>query len=111
MSSAMKLGSVGGGDPFEKVKGLISDMLATLENEAAADASHKQYCDTELSEANAKHDDRTAESGKLSTKIAQAKAASAKLKQQVAGLQNELAAGAKAKAEAQQHRAAEKASY
>merc|ERR1719272_796207 len=31
MSSAMKLGSVGGGDPFEKVKGLLTDMLATLE--------------------------------------------------------------------------------
>merc|ERR1719408_911984 len=81
MSSAMKLGAAAGEDPFAKVKGLITDMIATLEEDAEADASHKAYCDKEMSEANAKKDDLTAESEKLSTKIDQSKAASAKLKE------------------------------
>merc|ERR1719413_112237 len=111
MSSAMKLGAAAGEDPFSKVKGLITDMIATLEAEAEEDASQKAYCDKEMSEATAKKDDLTAESDKLSTKIAQDKAASAKLKEEVATLQKELADMAKAKAEADQLRAEEKAAY
>lgn len=111
MSSAMRLGTAAGEDPFAKVKGLISDMIATLESEAEGDASHKAYCDKELSEANDKRDDLTAESNKLNTKINQAKSASAKLKEEVATLQGELAGMAKAKAEADKLRAEEKAAY
>jgi len=111
MSSAIRLGSADGEDPFAKVKGLIQDMVATLESEAEEDASQKAYCDKETAEATAKKDDLTAESDKLSTKIAQDKAASAKLKEEVATLQNELAGMAKAKAEADKLRADEKAAY
>jgi len=111
MSSAMKLGSAVGADPFAKVKGLITDMLATLEDEAASEASHKAYCDKELAAATAKKEDLTAESNALSTKIAQATSGSAKLKEQVAALQNELAGMAKARASAQQLRTSEKATY
>jgi len=110
MSSAIKLGG-GSADVFGKVKGLISDMIATLESEAEEDATQKAYCDKEMSEATAKKDDLTAESDKLSTKIAQDKAASAKLKEQVATLQEELAGMAKAKAEADQIRATENADF
>merc|ERR1712139_524238 len=92
MSSTIRLGAAAGEDPFAKVKGLITDMIATLESEA-------------------KEDDLTAESDKLSTKIAQDKAASAKLKEEVATLQQELADMAKAKAEADQLRAEEKGAF
>jgi hypothetical protein len=111
ISSAMRLGAAAGEDPFAKVKGLITDMIATLESEAEEDASQKAYCDKEMSEANAKKDDLTAESNKLSTKIDQDKAASAKLKEEVATLQNELANMAKSKAEADKLRTEEKAAY
>merc|ERR1719214_217387 len=107
----MKLGAAAGEDPFAKVKGLITDMIATLESEAEEDASQKAYCDKEISEATAKKDDLTAESDKLSTKIAQDKAASAKLKEEVATLQSELASMAKAKAAADELRAEENAAY
>jgi chromosome segregation ATPase len=107
----MKLGVAAGEDPFAKVKSLITDMIATLESDAEADASHKAYCDKETSEATAKKDDLTAESDKLSTKIAQDKAASAKLKEEVATLQSELASMAKAKSEADKLRSEEKAAY
>jgi len=111
MSSAMRLGAAAGEDPFAKVKGLITDMIATLEAEAEEDASQKAFCDKEMSEATAKKEDLTAESDKLSTKIDQNKAASAKLKEEVATLQSELAAMAKAKGEADKLRAEEKAAY
>merc|ERR1740120_582437 len=54
MSTAMK-SSRAGDDPFAKIKGLIADMISRLESEADADASHKAYCDKELSESNVKH--------------------------------------------------------
>merc|ERR1719182_310856 len=111
MASAMRLGAAAGEDPFAKVKGLINDMIATLESEAEEDASQKAYCDKEMSETTAKKDELTADSDKLSTKIDQDKAASAKLKEEVATLQKELASMAKAKAEADQLRSEEKASF
>merc|ERR1719437_214973 len=107
MSSAMRLADASGSDPFAKVKGLITDMISTLESEAEEDASQKAYCDKEMSETNAKKDDLTAESDKLSTKIAQDKASSAKLREEVATLQKELADMASAKAQADELRAEE----
>merc|ERR1719436_253808 len=47
--------------PFAKVKTLISDMIAKLESEAEADATHKAYCDKELAETNEKKADKEAE--------------------------------------------------
>jgi hypothetical protein len=107
MSSAMRFGS----DPFAKVKGLISDMVARLEEEAAADATEKAYCDKELSETNAKKDDKDAEIEKLSTKIDQMSAKSAQLKEQVAALQNALAEIAKSQAEMDKLRSEEHTAY
>jgi DNA repair exonuclease SbcCD ATPase subunit len=111
MSSAIRLGTAAGDDPFAKVEGLIKDMIATLEAEAAEDASHKAYCDKELGETNAKKADLTAASDKLSTKIAQDSAASTKLKEEVATLQKDLAEMAAALAEATKVREEEKAAY
>ena len=41
MSSAMRLGTAAGEDPFEKIKALVSDMISTLESEAEEDATQK----------------------------------------------------------------------
>merc|ERR1712129_295395 len=88
-----------GADPFLKIKGLITDMIARLETEAGQDATKKAYCDKELSETSTKKQEKTAEIEKLSTRIDRASAKSAELKAQVATLQNELAklAGSQAK--------------
>jgi hypothetical protein len=111
MSSAMRLGVAAGEDPFAKVKSLITDMLATLEADGEADASHKAYCDKEMAATTAKKDELTTESDKLSTSIDQKKAASAKLKEESATLQTELAGMAKARAEAESLRSQEKADF
>merc|ERR1719215_1114469 len=107
LSTAMKSNQ----DPFEKVKGLISDMIARLESEADADASHKAYCDKELGETNVKHADKTAEIEKMTTFIDQSNARSAQLKEEVARLQKELAELASAQAEMDKLRNQEHTDY
>merc|ERR1712019_83064 len=102
MDAAIRASS---GDPFTKVKGLIQDMIETLEKEAEADATEKAFCDKELAETNAKKDDKTAEIEKLTADIDQRKARSAKLRDEIATLQGELAALAKSQAEMDKIRA------
>jgi len=73
------------------VKGLITDMIERLQSEASADASHKAYCDKELSESAQKQEEKDAEIAKLSVKIDQMVARSAQLNEEVAALQKNLA--------------------
>merc|ERR1719264_2279567 len=87
LEMTVRTSSAQGSDPFAKVKGLISDMIASLEEAADADATEKAYCDKELAETRAKKEDKTAEIEKLTTKIDQMSTRSAKLKEEVAGLQ------------------------
>merc|ERR1712085_170949 len=98
-------------DPFGKVKDLISQMIEKLENQAGADATEKAYCDKELRESNEKKADKTAEIEKQSTRIDQAAAKSAKLKQEVATLESELSKLAKSQAEMDKLRGEEKAAF
>jgi len=98
-------------DPFGKVKGLITDMIAKLEAQAGADATKKAYCDKELRESKEKKADKSAEIETQTTRIDQAAAKSAKLKEEVATLENELSKLAKGQAEMDKLRGEEKASF
>merc|ERR1719497_74232 len=98
-------------DPFAKVKGLISDMIESLEEAADADATEKAFCDKELAETRAKKADKTAEIEKLTTKIDQMSTRSAKLKEEVAALQKALADLMSAQAEMDQLREKESEAY
>merc|ERR1719210_2081383 len=70
-------------NPFAKIKGLISDMIAKLEQEAGADATKKAYCDKELSETHVKKADKSDEIEKLSTSSDKMAAKSAQLKGEI----------------------------
>jgi len=111
MASVMRFGSSNGEDPFAKVKALISDMIERLEGDAQADASHKAYCDKETGETISKKQEKEALVDHLSTKIDSMKASSAQLKEEIAGLQKDLAEIASSSAEATALRRKEKAQY
>merc|ERR1719399_1399307 len=91
MAAAIRFGAKDGDDPFAKVKGLIADMIQRLMDQLAAEATHKAWCDKEFAETNAKKDEKEADLAKLNMKIDAATARSAKLKEEVAQLQKELA--------------------
>jgi chromosome segregation ATPase len=82
-------------DPFVKIRGMIEDMVSKLEEQMSSEAQEKAYCDEELSKTKAKKSDLESTVGKLSNKIDTASAHSAELKEDVAILQEELAALAK----------------
>jgi len=110
-AAVMSAGSLAGEDPFAKVKGLIADMVERLEEDASADASHKAYCDKETAEATTKKGEKESEIEKLTTKIDQATASSAQLKEEVAAVQKSLSELAAAQAEMDKIRGQEHADY
>jgi len=111
IATVFRYGAQAGEDPFAKVKGLISDLIAKLESEASAEASEKAFCDEEIAKTDAKKSELNAEVAALTSKIDTATAKSTKLKGEVKELQAELAALAKAQAEATELRQATHADY
>jgi hypothetical protein len=86
-------------------------MVTKLEEQGSADASHKAYCDEELSESQAKKVEKTALVDKLSTQIDQQSSKSAQLKEHVAALEKGLAEIAAAQAGMEKLRQEEHSEY
>merc|ERR1712238_11643 len=110
ISSVLRFGS-SSSDPFGKVKGLIQDMIAKLEKEAGAEASEKAYCDEQMAKTEAKKSELEDDVAKQTSRIDQANARSAKLKEEVQVLESELAALAKGQAEMDKIRQESHADY
>jgi hypothetical protein len=88
--SALRIGSATHEDVFDKIREMTNDMIAKLEEEQAADATQKVFCDKEMKETKAKKEDKSADVEKLSIKKDQKEAKSAKVKEEVVTLQKEL---------------------
>jgi chromosome segregation ATPase len=111
ISAVVKYGAGDGADVFGKIKGMIGDMIAKLEKEAEEDATEKAYCDEEMAKTEAKKADLEGDLSKVTAKIDQAAATSAKRKEQVKELQAQLAALAKEQAEMDSIRSEQHADY
>jgi hypothetical protein len=109
--AAVQMSSSSGADPFAKVKGMISEMIDKLVQQAAEEASHKAFCDKEMSESKAKIEDHTATIDKFTTRKDKATATIEKLTEDIATAQSELAAIAKQQAEMDEIRADQKAAF
>jgi len=106
MTAAMQ-----GADQFKKVKGLIRDMIARLEAEAAADAAKKAWCDRNLADTRQKKAEKIAEIAKLTSRIDLMVANSAQLKEDIATLEAQLAKLAKSQAEMDRLRKEQNTAY
>lgn len=78
------------GDPFKKIKNLISNMIEKLEKQQAEESRQKAFCDKEMAESAAAKKDRQGSIEALSTKIEEASSEVAKLNQQRTLLLNEI---------------------
>jgi len=107
----VRYGGKDGADPFEKIKGLISDMITKLTKEAESEASEKAYCDEQLAKTEAKKAELDDTVSKLTNSIDRAASRSAGLKEEVVQLEAELAALAKSQAEMDSIRREENANY
>jgi hypothetical protein len=111
IATVLKYGSRDGSDPFAKVKGLISDMIVKLEKEAESEATEKAYCDEQIAKTEAKKSELQTDIGRLTSKIDQAAAKSARLKDETKQLQSELAELAKMQSEMDKIRSDTHAAY
>merc|ERR1719383_506240 len=92
ISAVMKFGAGAGEDPFAKVKELITELINRLQSEASSEASHKSYCDDELTKAQQLKMDLQTQVATHSSKLEAAVAKSSVLDGEVAELQADLGA-------------------
>merc|ERR1719235_1078533 len=96
-------------DHFVKVRGMIKDMIAKLEADAASEGDQKAWCDSEMEKATSARDENIGLSeGDLAAKT-KAEAAVAKLKEEIQELLTEISELNKSLAEATELRRKEQA--
>ena len=83
ISATMKFGAGADGDPFVKVKDLMTDLISRVEAEASSETNQKSYCDEEMSKATEKRQDLEADVTKHSSKLEAAVARSVDLMKEV----------------------------
>jgi chromosome segregation ATPase len=111
MASVVAMSSKAGEDPFAKIKAMIVDSIAKLQDEQAEDTTQKAYCDKELAEGKEKVASNKEKIEKHTTKINVKASTSLKVKAAVSTLQEELAKMTKEKLEMDNLRQEEKKSY
>jgi len=111
LESIIRASSVSGVDPFKKVKDMISGMLGKLEKMMEEEASHKVYCDKEMTETKKNKAMKEAEVEKLRTKLDTQTSRSMHLKREITELQKEILANIKAQKEISELREKEHAFF
>jgi len=106
-----QLASAARSDPFGKVRGLIENMIDRLAKEAAEEADGKAFCDTEISKSRAKQADLSAKLDMHGARIEKATAGIAELKAQTKGLTEQMAEMDASQAEATKVRQEENEVY
>jgi len=99
------------GDPFKKIKNLISNMIDKLEKQQAEESRQKAFCDKEMAESLAAKTDREGSIETLTTKIEGAASDVAKLNQQRTELLSEIKGGEVSQGEMDELRQEEHQTY
>merc|ERR1719191_1614036 len=88
----MEMVSAATTDPFEKIRGLIEDMIAKLVAEANEEATQKAFCDEEQGKSTKQKEVKMAKLDDLQARLDKAKTAKAQLEGAIKELEAEVAA-------------------
>ena len=83
LTELMKVGAGADGDPFVKVKDLITDLISRVQAEASSETNQKSYCEEEMSKVTEKREDLEADLAKHSSKLEAAVARSIDLDDEI----------------------------
>merc|ERR1719387_3322533 len=106
-----QMANMASADPFEKIKGLINDMIEKLLKEAQADATHEAFCNEEMGKTKKSQEDKAMKLDKFSARVDETEAQVGQLTEEVKTLQTEISEIDKAQAEATAIRFKEKAEF
>lgn len=106
-----QLVSMAGSDPFEKIKGLITEMIDKLVKEAQEAATHEAFCQEEMGKTKKAQDDKTMKLDKYTTRVDEGVSKIAELKESIKALESEVASIDKSQAEATALRTSENEEY
>merc|ERR1719258_273114 len=65
----MEMVNAAAADPFAKIKGLIENMIAKLQNEANEEATQKAFCDEETSKSKESQSEKSMTMDKLQSRL------------------------------------------
>merc|ERR1719387_3090457 len=108
LAEARAAAAAGQPDPFKNVRKMINDMIARLLQEAAEEAEHKGWCDTEMGKSKLQKEQKEKEVKSLTSKIEEMTAQVAQLDDEIRQLTKEIADAEAADLEASGVRTAEK---
>merc|ERR1719387_765911 len=95
-----QLANMAASDPFEKIRGLINDMIEKLLKEAQEEATHEAFCQEEMGKTKKSQEDKTMKLDKFTARVDKAESDLAELKESIKTLESEVAEIDKATAEA-----------
>merc|ERR1712232_930599 len=98
-------------DPFGKVRGLVEQMIAKLQEEANKDATQDSFCREEMAKSNRSRDQKAMKVDKFQARIDDAQATIHALHDAIGDLQSQVASNDKAQGEALSLRNEEHAAY
>jgi len=78
-------------DPFQKVKGMVEDMIAKLQQEAAEEATHQAFCSEEMSKTKKSKGIKEMDLAKTEARLEKAGSAIESLTEAIASLSGEVA--------------------
>lgn len=96
----MEMANAAASDPFSKLQGMIQDMINKLVEEANAESTQKEFCDTEKAKTFKSKDKKSDRLDSLKVRLDKASTAVADLEENVKTLQTELAEDDKANSKA-----------
>lgn len=106
-----QLASMASSDPFEKIRGLIEEMIDKLIDEAQAAATHEAFCKEEMGKSKKSQEEKSMKLDKFTARLDTTQTSLAELAQSVKTLHAEIGEIDKAQSEATKIRFAEKEEF